>query len=97
MAGIQEYLLYIEAYTQQAETFTRVISGNKLLEMGRVKDMILEKAVNECEEEPYDEAQSRLRLACLCTGMNHKLATQIENIILDLVITNVQREPSYSG
>ena len=102
-AGIQKYLQYVDAYTEQAEAFTRELCGNAPLEMGRAKDQYhdyWEWRVQEFEKKQaaiYEEAQSRMRLAYLCTGMNHKLATPIENIILDLAITKVPREGVYSG
>ena len=72
--------------------------------MGRAKDQYhdyWEWRVQEFEKKKqaalYEEAKSRSRLAYLCTGMDHKLATPIENIILDLAITKVQREGVYSG
>ena len=85
--GFQEYLLYVDAFVQEAETLTQSIRNE--IEMGRVRDFILEKAWKEYEDEKaalYDDAQSRLRLACACKSIAYKCAHPLFDRIMNLAI-----------
>ena len=98
-AGIQEYLQYVEAYTEQVEAFARELGENTSLKLAtdRYHDY-WEWRVQELEKErraSYEEAQSRMRLSCACKSMVYKIAHPLFDRIVNLAICQQTQSPLY--